>query len=341
MDNQHIEVTTPWYREGTVTTPKRANFVLNYGGIGDYICWLTSLTWVAKYHSHILGYVYAPKFFLPIVEHVFKPYPRFKIYDKKELTDEAVKDYPTYIPTDKHTLNCTGSNLIDLGFAYYTNKMPAPEYHRNYEKLRVEDLPHLNHERFNQFTDMAKKYRYAVLTPYYTHENRRMPAKVFNRIKAHLISKKIVPVLIGQEAWAERKVSMDNEFDFHGCIDLLNKTTLLEAARVISHAVMVIGVDNGLLHLAGMTDIPIVYGYTIVPPELREPRRSVGITINVLPAEEVSCRYCMSRMRFQFNHDFNFCIYKDNACVESLNDFNPWEKAINRIIEVTSGPKEK
>jgi hypothetical protein len=49
------------------------------------------------------------------------------------------------------------------------------------------------------------------------------------------------------------------EVVFGECIDLREKTTLLELRDVLGHAAAVVGVDGGTLHLAGTTDVPIVF----------------------------------------------------------------------------------
>lgn len=318
-----------------MTKQKHVNFVLNHGGIGDYICWLTAIDWTAKYYKHIEIKVYSPYFFIDIAELVFQSYPQVSVHDKKTLTDEEVQATPTYIPSDKATLNCTGANLVDLGFAYYTNRQFAPSYHRNYCQLPIEKIDPLDSTKFNEFMSVMKyKVKYVILTPYYTNENRKMHPNLFNGIKDYLIGNGMIPVLLGQEAWAERRVKMDQEYDFSGCVNLLNKTTLVEAFKIMYHSEMVIGVDNGLLHLAAMSPTPIVFGYTIVGPKYREPRRDQGITINVEPPKELQCRYCLPQMRFHFDHDFNNCIYKDNACVKYIADIPLWIKAINRILEL-------
>jgi len=329
-----VDIKAPWYREGTVTEKKAVNFVLNHGGIGDYICWLVCMEWTAKYHPHLDIQIFSPKFFIEIPKNVFAKYENVKVVDKAALTDQHCKDAPTFIPSKDATLNCTGANLVDLGFAYYANKQFAPEYFNNYPKLEQMPPHILEDERFNELEAVIKSnYKFAVLTPYYTNSNRKMPPKVFNEIKDYLIELKVVPVLLGQESWVERRQQLDEEYDFSKCINLLNKTSLMQAAAVMDIADMVIGVDNGLLHLAAMTETPIVFGYTVIGPEYRMPRREKGAIINVEPPKELKCRYCLPQMRFHFNHNFNTCVYKDDLCVQGLEDFVPWKRAINYLVK--------
>ena len=341
-----IELNRINYREGTVSKRRRINFILNHGGIGDYICWLTAMEWCAIYNPQIQMVIGAPKFFLPIVQNVFKRYPQVKVVDKLTITDDEIREFPTYLPTKTSSpVSCVGANLIDLGFIYYANRAKAPDYHNNYCQLDLADIQ-LSHERFKAFNSMTVNYSYAVLTPYYSHNNRKLPVSAFNKIKDYLLYKKITPVLVGQEAWAERRQQIENEYDFSKCINLLDKTTLLEAAKIMSSAKMVIGVDNGLLHLAGMTSTPIIFGYTIVGPEFRKPRRKNGITLDVFPnKKELACTFCLTEMRYHYEHSFNHCIYKDDLCVKMLEDFRPWKKAIddlteNKVVPLMRKPSE-
>jgi len=172
------------------------------------------------------------------------------------------------------------------------------------------------------------------MTPGATYENRAMLASTFNGIKDYLISRGITPVFLGNDKVGTRKVSFEAGYDYRGGIDLRGKTTLLEAAKVMSKSEVVVGLDNGLLHLAATTEAPIVFGYNIASPEHRRPRRRVGKIIDVSPdPEKLSCTFCQSRMRMMFNHDFRRCVYGDNACVKELGDVKLWSDAIEEAME--------
>jgi ADP-heptose:LPS heptosyltransferase len=329
MTKEPIPLTAPFYRPETFSPPQRVNFVLNHGGIGDYICWLTSLEWTAKYFPNVKGVIYAPDFFIDIPKIVFAKYSNFTVLSKTKLgeqADEKTNQFknPTFLPDKNATLNCTGSNLVDLGFAYYCNRQFAPRYHKNYCTLDPASLP------INKVNDGP----YAVLTPYYTNENRKLGAKAFNGAVTHLLEKNIRPVLLGKQSWAERNIATDEGYDYTGCLDLTNETSVVEAAAVINGAELIMGVDNGLLHLAGMLETPIIFGYTIIGPEFRRPRREKGMIVDIVPnSETLSCTGCLSNMRFHFNHDFNTCIYKDNACVVHLDDPSLWNEGIDLILK--------
>jgi ADP-heptose:LPS heptosyltransferase len=111
------------------------------------------------------------------------------------------------------------------------------------------------------------------------------------------------------------------------------KTTLIEAGNIIAGAQVICGLDNGLLHLAGCTDTPIVAAYTTVRPEHRLPYRhgSLGSGCYVVePDEDLACRFCQSNMDFEFTHDFRDCFYKDFKCTKQITA----DKFIRKLDEL-------
>ncbi len=54
--------------------------------------------------------------------------------------------------------------------------------------------------------------------------------------------------------------------DYENGLNLINKTDTLEIAAIMDKATAVIGMDGGLIHVAGFTDTQIVAGYTLVDP---------------------------------------------------------------------------
>jgi len=95
----------------------------------------------------------------------------------------------------------------------------------------------------------------------------------------------------------------------------------------------VVGLDNGLIHLAGLTDVPIVAGYTTVDPYFRLPWRH-GVKgwrcFAVEPSSE--CRYCQTATFCTYNINFLRCNTTTKECMNSLT-LDLWlaqvEKALN------------
>jgi len=87
---------------------------------------------------------------------------------------------------------------------------------------------------------------------------------------------------------------------------------------------MIIGLDNGLIHLAGMTDVPIVAGYTTVDPYYRVPYRHGVKGWNCYVVEPTSeCRYCQTEHFETYGINFLECGIMSKECMYSLT-FDKW-----------------
>lgn len=318
------------YRPGTDAKEQKVNFVLTRGGIGDWLCWFNALKFIEDKHWQVKGTIYAPNYMLEILEWFFKP--KWKIKDRDTFTTEETKRVPTYIPPSDGFLNGVGSDLVDIGFAYFTNRNKAPDDYKdrlqfNFTKEHIESVK----RKYN----LPEKY--VVMTPGSTEKPRTMKPFIFNRIISHLEEKNITPVHLGKtQINKHRKVSFEKQYNINIGLNLLDQTTLLEAAMIIQGSQCVVGLDNGLLHLGGMTTAPIVFGFTTIGPEFRSPSRPEGKTYHVYPdKEKLSCTFCMQGMRFFFNHDFKNCIYKDYKCLDAIGENNGqlWIDAIDKALK--------
>lgn len=209
--------------------------------------------------------------------------------------------------------------------------MMPPEGYGQYPVLDLDDLELPSHLARPLGVD-----GYAVLTPGATAANRKMPASVYNGICDHLLSKGITPVHLGTSSMEYRELQpkMDEAYDFSKGVNLIDKTSLLEAALIMSDARMVIGIDNGLLHLAALTDVTILYGYTMAGPRTRQVRRPHGHTIELYAdKEKLPCLFCQENVRFFMDHHFTNCIYKEHvpACVKALN-VESWNANIDAAL---------
>jgi ADP-heptose:LPS heptosyltransferase len=205
--------------------------------------------------------------------------------------------------------------LVDLGFIYFCGLNPPPEDADKYPLLDLEDIP---------LRKDLQDIKYAVMTPGCTAKTRAMPASVYNAICDHLLNLNIIPVHLGvtEMDGGIRKIEMNEGYDFSKGIDLRNKTSVIEAAKTMDCAEMVIGIDNGLLHLASMTKTTVIFGYTMVGPRHRRPNRWMGRIYELhADKEKLPCLFCQEKMRFFFDHHFTNCIYKENEpqCVKAIN----------------------
>ena len=105
------------------------------------------------------------------------------------------------------------------------------------------------------------------------------------------------------------------------CLDMRDRTNLLELRDLCGHASLVAGIDGGTLHLAGTTDAPIVYACTRVDPRhrsiTRHGERNWNV-VNVVP-RDLECAGCQSNWTLMFGHDFATCAYQDPACTTQLH----------------------
>lgn len=313
-----IELSQRYFRPSTFAERMEIDFLFANGGLGDFICWLPAILWIAKECPQVRGTLVVPDFFREIADNVLGSLPHWRVKKKSDYRGSE-----TFKASVSPTVNAAGAHLVDIGFQYFCNLSTAPDGYSVYPNL---DL--------TRITPLALPEPYAVVTPAATSSLRAMPAKAFNGICEHLRSRGVTPVFLGKaEVTAGYNSSVQPDYRFQGGVDLRDKTSILEAAKIIEGAKLVVGLDNGLLHLAGCTSTPIIFGYNVASPEHRRPRRMAGEIYELFPNEtDLPCVFCQSRMRFLPGHDFSRCLYRDLACLKELEDPGPWCELIDSAI---------
>lgn len=327
IDGPKITIKSPFFRPGTETLERDQLFKLNNGGMGDFICWMAAMKWLAESYDYLRGHIICPYWFVPIAENVMEGFEKWKVCPE---IPEKFKDGYGLKQAHIHPVNATMMHLLDLGFLYYAGVSPVPPDAALYPQLR-------NLDKVKECKPFLanRPERYAVMTPGSTAPSRTMRAKAFNETVEHLHSKGITPLFLGTSAMdkGRRVISYEEGYDLTQGLNLIDKTSTLQAAKIMSEAEMVIGVDNGLLHLAAMTEAPIVFAYTIVGPAHRRPLRKKGIIVEIFnKPEELPCTFCQEKVRFFWDHDFENCIYKDYKCLDLLSGDN-FIAAINMVLE--------
>jgi len=182
----------------------------------------------------------------------------------------------------------------------------------NNSKYSYLPLPEVSIEHFG-----LKLEKCIILVASYRDVNRSIPEATLTDISQYIFDRGYTPVYVGKTdagAWKSRSpISPCVAPDF--ALDLRNKTTILELASIIKHSAAIIGVDSGVLHLAGTTSTPIIASYTNVDWRFRVPVRDEGRIIIVEP--DSGCRYCSSLWEMPA-YDFLNCYYGHNNCVKSL-----------------------
>lgn len=328
------------FRPRTPMYKMRMNFIFLNGGMGDYVAWAQAVRWLASEATWIVGTAVVPDYFVELMQHWLKPFPAWGVTTYSTLRDLPKADETPFrgpMALQSESLNATGAHLFTCGWVYFTNKEKAPPGWDHYAPLEQDFL---NGVELPTEVAGLQKGRYAVITTGVTTNSRRVPGSAWNPIIDHVRSKGLTPVFLGKGTVVTGNpknihTEWSDEVNYGLGVDLRDKTTLMQAAAIMSRAAVVIGHDNGLLHLAGCTGAPIVFGYNLASPEHREPLRKAGRTYNVtLTYAELACNHCQSRLNFMIGYNFRECFYKDLKCIDMLfeNDGARWKTQIDRAL---------
>jgi len=329
-----VELNPNVFGPGLRAESKPASFVFGSGGVGDYINWCSSIKYIHETYPHVDGQLFTSELFLGVARHLFGNYPRWRVEHLDTFPTNHVQGSILAFPKpNSQLLNACGAHLMDLGFAYFLCKSPPPPEH-NY-------LLEINYNGVWKWPELDPKSSYAVFTPGSTTDVREMPVQAFDELVAFTKSKGITPVFLGKRVLSKEYKAKFLNYDFSQGIDLRERTDLLEAVQVMRGARFVIGLDNGLLHMAGTTDVPIIFGHNIASPEHRYLRRRKGLTLDMVVSEkDLACIGCQSKMRFIDKHDFRFCFFKDREpekeklCLVHLfeDGSREWKLAIEKVL---------
>lgn len=116
------------------------------------------------------------------------------------------------------------------------------------------------------------------------------PAEYFAEIANYKKSKNWQIVLLGSQSDKSMGVKIQ-KLTKNACIDLIGKTSLIEALNILSSATLVISNDSGLMHLTAALNRPLIALYGSSSPEFTPPL-SVKAKIIYL---KLSCSPCFER----------------------------------------------
>lgn len=251
--------------------------ILTDGGAGDLICELVAVDWNIKHHPHVHFHVWVPDYLLEFAKHVL---PGQTVRPFSEAKSKFRNDIPGM--TTEWCTNHTAmrTHPVDYGFHMLSDRHIYDLNQKNYLQI--------NPERIKLNFDLPKEY--VVIQGTAAEPVKAMPATTINAISDYVREKDYTPVYLGKTEsdtgfnGMKAKASV-LQADFNKGLNLINKTSLLQAAKVISGAKCFLGMDGGLTHLAGHTDVEIVAGYTLVDPVHVAPIRKGSQTYKFHPVE--------------------------------------------------------
>lgn len=284
------------------------------GGLGDHIASLVAVNYILETYTWITPLIWVPDYLKDLSKNMLPE--SAQVYSFTDMRGRYDQSRPTKTTKwDGHT-SPMKIHCVDYAFLKLCDENPDISK-KNYLKIMPD---HANITAFDLPDD------YVVLTTGFTASVREFPAEHINGIASYIKAIGLTPVFLGQTTTKTGanhviKGTFSDEIDFSSGISLIDKTSLLESAKIMGQAKAVLGVDNGLLHLAGCTDVPIIGGFTTVSPDLRMPIRNNKLGdgyLCVTPDESLGCKFCQVRTNFLYGHNYVNCLYKDNLCTKQM-----------------------
>ncbi len=318
------------YRDGLeLLMHDKVNFVMNHGALGDVVSSLPAVIHARRLHQPAMKmFVWVPPWQMDLVRVLLAPYGEFEVCDFDKLEKQGRKRDPEKngrIVLNSSAYGQTSRNRVDMvDFAFGTLLDARPEYD--------EDRNYPTNAPLGS-TGIVEPY--VVVPVGATSGNKEFHAAVMEPILQWLLAAGYLPIIVGASKTHVQAVTdhglealtITAHFDELPenlrvqCIDMRDKTTLLELRDLCGHANAVVGLDGGTLHLAATTDVPIVYGCTHIDPVHRSITRfgERDYRLEFVTPKNLACAGCQSNWTLMFKHDFRFCAYGDNLCTKVLD----------------------
>ena len=339
---------SPHWRPGTEIPCTIRNYWMEGGGLGDKICFLPAFVYVAKNCGNILGRIWVPDFMVELFKNIMDQTgnPEWKVFPSERFSQlwerdtfvrgRGLKD--AYGHENIQYISGAGMHLVWVGFSDVLCKLPPPP--------GADVMPTIDFSKWwdqpNHPFAFNTANKYVVFTTGAVWRSRDVPGEYWNPIIEHVKSKGLTPVFLGARKIpvpankSTINVKFSDRCNYGEGIDLRDKTTIMEAAWIMKNAACVVGLDNGLIQLASLTDANIVCAYNVVDPVDRRPNRTAGRWREIfLTKEELSCSGCMTNWPLTAPpHDFKSCLYQDTKCIHMLfqNQAERFTRAIDEIL---------
>lgn len=307
--------------DGFNPPPVHLNIISNWGGLGDSLARIPAIKWGLEEFEHVSMTVHWQDYFFELAKYLYQ-HPRLthkKISETPWMLQEPVIDF------DHNRVTSLALHLTQQAFLILYDRVATPEMMR-YDRATTVDL-----SSFPALLDSNM----VVFTVASTVPVREWPPYEINDLAERCKAKGLTPVLLGSTQKMQTgeyetiQGRIDDGIDRSLFLDLTNRTTLIEALGVMQRSRAVIGVDNGLLHLAHYCDVPVVAGFTSVESKHRLPHREQGETRAI--EAKVPCYGCQSKWGF-VNHDFRYCPLKHTACTLTMTA-DRFEKELDQVLK--------
>ena len=291
--------------------PVTINVISNNGGLGDQIARIPAIRYCLENFDHVSLKVYWQDYFYDLAPVLYqhKRLKHFRLSEASGLNAvlEPVVDF------DHNRVSPLSLSLVDHAFLILMDRLPLSESDRAYPFVG----PHKDEKRI-------------IFTVASTAPAREWPVIHINELARRVRAANFECVLLGNTEKIEAgdgiiQANIDPNLDLSLFTNLINKTTLCEALATMRSASAVVGVDNGLIHLAACTSVPIVCGYTSVEARLRQPTH-----IGFIAIEPKSPSYGYQSKSFAVNRDFRFPTDEEYGCNIEMSATR-FADALNRL----------
>lgn len=317
------------YRDGKpIITSEVHNFVINHAALGDMISSLPALAFARqRYPEKLKMNVWLPLWHHELVAHLLKPYGEFTLRDLMEFPakweDRKAADIGpvSYNAAMYDTHTRCRVHMVDYAFNFLVNARPEDMKQRSY----VTAAP---------LGPCVLTQPYVVFPVGATSDNKLFRASVMGPIMRWCQENGYATVITGtktshthtQVDGQLRPIVLRDQVEllppelFAACVDMREKTTLLELRDLLGHAAAVVGVDGGTLHLAGTTDVPMIFASGTTLPKHRYIARhgEPSYRIRYVGPRNLECAGCQSNWSLTTLH-FTRCVYSDNLCMSLLH----------------------
>jgi len=244
----NVKINTPWL------------FMVNAGALGDIVAATPTLKYAIENIWNKPDSIYnvmIKEYFIPLLH--FVPISRIRILGKEGFESKIattavwlndIKDSPNGPTAD---INPLRMSLIDYASIKLLGTV-LPLEHKNYPKIST------NGTNISKF---KLPERYVCICATEVNKNRALPAAEIVKLSEYLLSVGITPVYLGKSERPFETFGAGTQYGvapkaIPGVIDLIDKTSLLEAAKVMAKSECVVGADTGLIHLAACSDVRII-----------------------------------------------------------------------------------